>query len=257
MKREAVAPSNHADREIVLREGGSRERLAFDPENGAETFLLTIDVGRKNDRDALFEYHTCHEENFLLRGTADFAGWYGWESLGYLMHPPYWWHPAGYRFPSGAEILIKLDAPVDFTFREIPSDWDRREWIAPESPHWCKNRAVSNANLESEPWELVLDTNGQPAGFAAKHLWDDVETGWTTWLMRTPAGWRGSGEIFAGGDELYLLSGDLNLDGSRLLEGGYYYEPDRLRDDGASEAGFTAIRWTRGDPWRLPPIRIC
>lgn len=257
MKRIRVAPTNRADRQVIQREGGWREQLAIDPRSGAETFLLYIDGSRRNDRGHLFEYHTCHEENFLLSGTCDFAGWYEWKSLGYLMHPPYWWHPAGYRFPSGAEILVKLDAPVDFTFTEIPKDWDRREWIAPHAPHWCKNRAVSNANLDAAPWEPVLLDDGSPAGFEAKHVWDDVETGWTTWLMRAPAGWKGSGARRLGGDELFLLDGDLTLDGVTLVERGYYYEPETLRDDGFSQRGFTAIRWTRGEAWRLPPIRIC
>ena len=257
MKSQRVAPSNPGERSREPRGGGWREQLAVDPDTGAETFLLTFPPRTTSPHRGELEYHTCHEENVLLSGRVDFDGWYQWQALGYLMHPPYWWHPAGYTFPNGATILIRLDAPVDFTYRPIPADWDGREWIAPEAPHWCRNRAVTAAHLDPVPWEAVRDSAGQPLGLEAKHLWDDVEQGWVAWLLRAPASWQGSGQQYAGSDELYLLAGDLRVGDVRLVAGGYYFEPTVLRDDLASEEGAVAIRWTRGAPWRLPPIRIC
>ncbi|MFN8533292.1 MAG: hypothetical protein U0556_07075 [Dehalococcoidia bacterium] len=266
MKRQPIEPTNSADRSLEPTASGSKESLGLDLDSGAETFILRRHQVHTPpaDRQGKLEYHTCHEQSFLLRGGCDFDGWYQWRSIGYMMHPPYWWHPSGYRFEGGGMTLVKLDKPVDFILRDVPDGWDGREWIEPSAPHWCRNRTVPNAWLDGAPWEPVYLEGGKSAGFDAKHVWDDVETLWTTWLMRAPAGWRGKpGWRTDGGDELYLLSGDLTVSTDRtitLTEGGYYYDPDRIvagGEDDSSEGGFVAVRWTKGaDHWRLPPIRI-
>jgi hypothetical protein len=199
----------------------------------------------------------------LLDGSGDFAGWYDWRAPGFMTHPPYWWHPSGYTFQGAGMTLVKLDKPVDFIFTEIPQGWDGVEWFAPEADHHCKNRVIANAHLGDIPWEPATLPDGTPAGFEAKHVWDDLDTGWTTWWMRAPAGWRGKAEwtSLPGGDEIYVLEGDLSLPelGATLTAGGYLYDPDQIvvgAEQHSSTNGFTAVRYSKGNPWLLPPNRV-
>lgn len=257
-----IAPSNPQDRTRDETPYRSKESLGFDPSNGAETFILRRTEGAKppEDRSHLLEYHTCHEQSFLLMGNASFAGWYDWHSPGFMTHPPYWWHPSGYTFTGAGMTLVKIDKPVDFIFTPVPDGWDGLEWFADEKDHECKNRVIANAHLGSVPWEPVLLPDGSPAGFDAKHVWDDVETGWTTWWMRAPAGWTGRPEWTgaAGGDEIYILEGSLSLAGQNVAlgQGGYLYDPEVIvvgAADSSTTTGFSAVRWSKhGNLWTLP-----
>lgn len=252
------------DRSIEENDIRSKESLRLDPATGGETFILRRSRGMSRaDRAHLLEYHTCHEQSFLLEGNCNFAGFYQWQAVGYMTHPPFWWHPAGYTFTGPGMTLVKLDKPVDFVYTDVPANWDTTEWFADESDHECKNKVVSNAHLDAIPWETVSDTNGASAGFEAKRVWDDVETGWTTWLVRYPAGWQGREEWnnLPGGDELYLLDGSLTLHdrGITLTKGGYVYDPDIIIVGGANTStadGFTGVRYTKGfDHWILPAVQ--
>jgi hypothetical protein len=240
--------------------GARRRVLAQDPATDAITYVSEIPVGyrrqvevdhRREHPAGRFEFHHCHEEGFILAGRYDFGGWYDWNALSYLNHPSTWVHPADQHAPDGARLIMKMSAPLDFVYRDIPSDWDGVEF--PADPE----RAGGHRGVSSRP----LDPDGgrpDRTGRRWQRLWHDVVNGWTTWLVVVPPSWRGSGDgrTAAGGDELFLLSGDVRTrvggDLVDLREGDYVCDTDRFEDGGATErsgTGCLMIRWTRGvDP---------
>ncbi|MGH8965541.1 MAG: DUF4437 domain-containing protein [Actinomycetes bacterium] len=240
----------------------------------ASTFLLNFPVGYARPQDleykrsnpiGRFEYHTCHEELFVLRGTFKFDDWYEIRNFGYFNHPPFWLHPAHQHAPDGVDLFIKNSAPVDFLYTPIAEDWDKREYLAEGYPHKTRSRPVTRVEMADIPWEPVLDPAGGRTGMEGKHLWDDLDEGWTTWLMRVPEGWSGTGpaQAMAGGDEFLVLEGDLTVDrGGRTAEltaMSYLCDPEQFVYPGAgtgSNEGCLAIRWTRGDPLGLPTLRF-
>ncbi|GIW05686.1 MAG: hypothetical protein KatS3mg060_0491 [Dehalococcoidia bacterium] len=238
---------------------GTLRRAIVDEPAGPKTLILTYPAGtRSRFADRGFEYHSAHEEIFLLDGVIQFGEWYDWKAFGYINHPPYWVHPADQKTDVGATMLAKIDGAVDFGFEPIPPDWDGREYIVEGTPVKSRARGVSNATLNDIPWEPVFLPGGRDMGFEAKHLNDDPESGWVTWLMRAPAGWRTEGgRIREGGEEIFLLEGDLTIEGVGRLEGrGYYCDPEKTITGKSTERGCLAIRWTQGGDYLLPPIRF-
>ena len=96
--------------------------------------------------------------------------------------------------------------------------------------------------------------------YEAKTIYHNVETGWTTWLMRAPAGWSGTGDVKKAdeGDEMFLLDGDITIvtdDPVRLTGRSYYCNLDGYVDGGAKEGsdeGCLAILWTLNADLQLP-----
>lgn len=251
-------------RQVIARDDGDTD---------ASTFLLDFPVGyarpqeleyKEQNPRGRFEYHTCHEELFVLRGTFKFDDWYDIKDFGYFNHPPYWLHPAHQHAPEGVVLFIKNSSPVDFVYTDIPADWNAVEYLMDGFPHHTRSRPVTNLEMAALPWEPVLDPSGGRTGMEAKHLWDDLDGGWTTWLMRVPPGWHGDGEAeaVAGGDEFLVLEGDLTLDRGKPVDLGamsYFCDPDEFVYPGAgtgSNEGCLAIRWTRNDSLGLPPLRF-
>ncbi|MCS6802725.1 MAG: hypothetical protein RMM58_00665 [Chloroflexota bacterium] len=259
MRRIAVPPTPLEAFPEVRTPQGTLRRVIVDEPAGPKTLVLTYPPGtRSRFADRGFEYHSCHEEIFLLDGYLQFGDWYDWSALGYINHPPYWVHPADQRTAVGATMLVKIDGPVDFGFEPIPPNWDGREYFAAAAPTISRARPVRNVMLNDIPWERVSLPDGRDMGFEAKHLYDDPESGWTTWLMRAPAGWRTQGgRIREGGEEIFLLEGDLTIEGvGRLVGRSYYCDPDKTITGKWTERGCVAIRWTRGGDYVLPPIRF-
>lgn len=237
------------------------------------TFLLNFPEGYARPKEleylkanprGRFEYHTCHEELFVLKGTFKFHDWYDIKDFGYFNHPPYWLHPAHQHAPDGVDLFIKNSKPVDFVFTEIPEDWNAVEYLMEGFPYLTRSRPVPRLEMAELPWEAVRDPGGGLTGMEAKHLWDDLDRGWTTWLMRVPPGWHGDGaaDPAPGGDEFLVLDGDLTLDRGKTLDLGpmsYFCDPDTFVYPGGgtgSNEGCLAIRWTKGDSLGLPPLRF-
>lgn len=254
MKRLLVAPTNIADIPAEVRPNGSVRRVLYrDEETTATTFVYTLPAGWISQYAAgNLVYHSKREEFFNLSGTFQFGDWYEFVSPGYVNHPPYWVHPSDERTASGVTLLCKYFVPNTLDFLDIPPDWDGAQFRAPGTPDDPLAGEAVNLAIDKLAWHPVADSAGAPLGFEAITLYVDEE-GWTTWLMRVPAGWRGGGPVTErpGGDELYLVDGDLTVARSgvaRLNAGSYYCYPDRIVDGGAndfSEQGCTAIRWTR------------
>ena len=259
VRRLAVPPTPLSHWPVVRTEYGTLRQPLVDPPDGPKLIVLTFPPGyRHRYADRGFEYHSCHEEIVLLEGHLEFGPWYSCRALAYLNHPPYWVHPADQRTAVGATMLVRIEGPVDFGFEPIPPDWDGVEYLSAAAPVRSRARGVSRVELDDLPWEPVTLPDGQPVGIEAKHLWDDPDDGWVTWLMRAPAGWhtRG-GRIRSGGEELFLLEGDLTIEGVGELSGrSYYCDPDRIVTGKATRSGCLAIRWTRGGDYQLPPIRF-
>jgi hypothetical protein len=94
--------------------GAVRRVLAQDSATDAITYVPEIPAGyrrraeveyRRTYPAGRFEYHTCHEEGFILAGRYHFGGWYDWNALSYLNHPPTWVHPADQHAPDGARLV--------------------------------------------------------------------------------------------------------------------------------------------------------
>ncbi|MCC6791887.1 MAG: hypothetical protein IT336_09385 [Thermomicrobiales bacterium] len=259
MRRVAVPPTPLEAIPEERTPHGTLRRAIVDVPDGPRTLLLTFPAGmRHRYADQGFEYHTAHEEIFLLDGYLKFGDWYDWRPLGYINHPPFWVHPADQKTDVGATMLVKYDGVMDFGFEPIPDGWDGQEYVAAAATHRSPVPGVSNATVNDIPWEPVFLPGDRAMGFDAKRLSDDPESGWTTWLMRAPAGWRTEGgRVRVGGEEIFLLEGDLTIDGVGSLEGrGYYCDPERTITGKSSEQGCLAIRWTQGGDYLLPPIRF-
>lgn len=234
--------------------GARRRVLSHDEVTGEITYISELPPGYRREHEVAyreghppgrFEYHDCHEEGFILDGRYDFGGWYDWDALSYLNHPPTWVHPADQCVPDGARLLMKLSGPLAFEYTDIPSDWDGTEF------------AVDPAR--AAPWPGVtrreLGAPGRPTADAEwTELWNDPVRGWTTWFGVLAPGWRGSGQGFSrpGGDEVFVLEGDVSLriggDLHTLTAGQYACDARRYEDGGEEErstTGCVLIRWTR------------
>ena len=252
------------ERQVLARDGnmvgGDTKILKFPPGYGRP---LEVEY-EKNYSPGRFEQHTCHEEVWVLEGLLHFGPYYDIVARGYKNHPPGWLHPAHQTTQESVTLLIKNSAEVDFIYEDIPPDWDGTECFA-ESQLPCPSKGVTNVRLDSLPWEPVLDQAGNESGLDARHIWDDEVRGWTTWMMRVPAGWQGQGQgqVMAGGDEMLILEGDLWTDRGNgpvhLVGSNSYSDPEHFVDGGSaerSESGCVAIRWTKGaEHLMLPPIR--
>lgn len=266
MRRVAAGPLNVRDAPIaelpptsdMWVAGAHRRVLAHGPGSDAITYVSMIPVGYRRPAEAeqrqrhapgRFEHHHCHEEGFILRGRYDFGGWYEWNALSYLNHPSTWVHPADQEAPDGATLLMKQSGPLDFVYSDIPEGWDGREY--PADPE----RAGPHQGVSSQPVDPEGGGELDASGRRWQRLWHDQVSGWTTWLLTVPAGWRGGGAGWAeeGGDELFVLSGGLRtrIHGGlvELAEGDYVCSPQRYEHGGADEQsvqGCVAVRWTRG-----------
>ena len=187
-----------------------------------------------------------------------------WKPLGYLNHPPYWIHPADQHTSDECRMLVKINKPVDFVFKPIPETWSGYEYIDTVAEVVPPGRGISNLFTDDLPWEPVLHADGLPTGYDGKRLYDDPNTGWITWLMRVPAGWRGIGnpKVVGGGDELFVVEGDLTVwreEPVGLTSDWYYCDPDTTYDGGNenfSTAGCVAIRWSfEPTHLRISPLR--
>ena len=250
--------------------GTERRVLARDDSmQGGATVLLHFPAGYHRPLERAyfeehgkqrFEYHTMHEEVFIIDGEFQLGPWFGLQGPAYFNHPEKCLHPANHSTEHGVTLLVKNSGPVDFLYEDVPQDWDAIGYTyadAASSPH----TPVMPIHLDDHAWQPVLDSDGRPTGREAKTIWRDIERGWTTWLMRLPAGWEGTGNLVEqrGGDEMFLMDGDLVVaptgDPVHLKGRGYYCEPDRSVFAGhleRSEGGCTAIRWTRNSGLRLP-----
>lgn len=258
---EETSASHREPWQYTWPEGTTRKVLAVDAVTQGTTFLLHLPGGYGRPEEAVaarqhehgrFERHTCHEEIFNLGGSYRFGSYYDFPDMGYLNHPPHWVHPADQSTPTGVLLLIKNSCPVDFAFDPIPPDWNGREGIGDGSgPLDCAANGVTMLPVNDVPWRNVKTPDGADAGMQAKHLWHDENGGWSTWLMQVPAGWHNpvAGRGGTGGDELFLLSGDLTHPRhGRLDAQAYYCDPLSAVVGGESSvAGCVAIRWTRGE----------
>ncbi|MFN8533415.1 MAG: hypothetical protein U0556_07695 [Dehalococcoidia bacterium] len=265
-----VDPINAADLPVHESPTGSRRVHLNEGTDGFRLSLLTLPPGWVSPYAGNeLEYHTFHEEAFALEGIHHFGHWRDFCSPGYLNHPAYWVHPSDEATDTGTRLLMKYGGPFDINYLPFPENWDGVEFIAPtgEATHDPRLRGVTGVDLDEVPWEPVFSQDMRPIqNFQAKTLYRNEVTGWTTWMMRLPEGWRGVGprRSWPAGDELFVVEGDLTIDRGagqvRLTAGGYYCNPDRYIEGGAndsSEGGCVAIRWSRGaEHLVLPSIKI-
>lgn len=261
--------SHHEPWQYTWPDGTTRKVLAVDPQTQGATFLLHLPGGYGRAEEAVaarehehgrFERHTCHEEIFNLGGSYRFGDFYDFPVMGYLNHPPHWVHPADQSTSTGVLLLIKNSCPVDFAFDPIPAGWDGIEGTGDGSgPLDPTTGGVTMLAVDDVPWQPAPTPDGAESGVQVKHLWQDGAQGWSTWLMQVPPGWRNplAERTGTGGDELFLLSGDLTHPRhGRLTAQAYYCDPESAAVGGeSSETGCVAIRWTRGDaPVTLPEV---
>ena len=247
-------------RTVVARdgtmEGGATVRLSF-PAGYDRPVELEYLAQHGRQR---FEYHTMHEEVLVIGGTLCFGEWFELKAPVYFNHPEKCLHPANQFTDEGVTLLIKNSGFVDFLFADVPDGWDGTHYPFVEGADTSID-PVLPIHLDAHPWLPVMGSDGAPTGQEAKTIWRDPNRGWTTWLMRVPAGWQGSGEPreMAGGDEMFVLDGDFAIgrggESVRLDGEAYYCDPDRYNAGGRlerSEAGCVAVRWTRGTDLVLP-----
>lgn len=237
--------------------GHRRRVLSHDAATGAKTYVSEIPADYRRDHErnyreqhapGRFEHHPIHEEGVILDGRYDFGGWYDFDALSYLNHPPTWVHPADQCVPQGARLLMKLSGPLVFDYVDIPADWDGEEF-ALDPAAAAPFAGVSSVRLE--PGHGVRRSDGS----TWSALWHDPVDGWTSWFVSLPAGWSGEGEASdrPGGDEVFVIEGAVDLrigdEVQPLVAGDYACDPERFRTGGRAESspsGATLMRWTRG-----------
>jgi anti-sigma factor ChrR (cupin superfamily) len=74
-------------------------------------------------------------------------------------------------------------------------------------------------------------------GISLKVLRDDKETGESTALLRFQAGARFPAHNHPGGEQIFVLEGDLKIGGERLRAGDYLYTPPNGKHAASTEGG--------------------
>jgi hypothetical protein len=209
-----------------------------------------------------FEYHTLHEEIFVLTGALNFNNLYSVNAPGYQNHPPFWVHPTNFWAVGDLTMLMRGDTDPIVQFQDIPQSWNGVEGFAAAKPTRCTG--VSKLQMDDIPWAAIMGRGGDATGLMAKRLWDDRDDGWTTWMMKVKPGWRSSGpavSVSGGGDEIYVVEGDLSVGwaaNAALRPSGYLCAAHAFTDGAgamSSIGGATFVRWTRGaeHAWKVEP----
>ena len=215
-------------------------------------------MGRPWGRADELEMHPLHEEIFVLTGTLLFDDWYRLDAPVYLNHPPFWAHPTNFRAEGELTMLVRdhFDPVVQLT--PIPTDYRGQDFFVPGRPTRAR-AGVQRLELDELPLSRIHDASGRDTGIAVRRVWEDLDDDWVTWLMDVPAGWSlpGPGVSLPGGDELFIVVGDLSFDyrgvPSRLTRYGFAADCTSfpLGRNWRSEGGCRFVRWTRGADWTL------
>lgn len=243
---------------------GSRRRVLRMNDEGGRTGWSQMPGGWVSPyaRPGIFEMHSNDEEVFVLEGEIRFGEHYTVTAGTYINHPPFWVHPSDESNDpvQHTTLLTKTSRTTDFHFEPIPEQWDGQEYFG--GPAWQGPRGKGHTALRylDVPAGPVL-WHGQETGLQARTLWFNPRDGWTTWICEAPAGWEAPGllESVPGGDELFLLEGDLETrvldETARLAPGGYYQSGEVFTWPGGvarSRGGFRAVRWTKVAGLGLP-----
>ena len=204
------------------------------------------------------EYHTLHEEIFFLSGTMHFDKWYSIRALGYLNHPPFWKHVTNFYVDKDDGLLTMLyrggQQPI-VQLEKIPVNWNGEPYFAPAT----RSIGTRNLQLDDMSWAPLTTRAGAETGLLSKRIAEDRDDGWTTWLMKAPPGWKARTPMqkAQGGDEIYVIDGDLDLgNGAKLHKSGYVCNTREIAEGAmASTGGVLFVRWTKGADvlWRVAP----
>lgn len=99
-------------------------------------------------------------------------------------------------------------------------------------------------------WEKGA-VGGAREAFEAKHLSRDPVSGATSCVVRIPAGWSAGGAVNTD-EEIFLLDGDLAIDGLPLAPYGYAHLPAGSENALRSERGAVALWFTDRTPQSAP-----
>ena len=198
------------------------------------------------------EYHTLHEEIFVLAGALCFDHWYRLDAPAYCNHPPFWVHPT--NFWAEGELVMLMRASLDpiVQLEAVPPEYVGEDFYAPGKPTYA-TYGVSHLQLDDLPWRPVLRRDGEATGIMGKRIWADADDHWVTWLMRVPSGWALSAADlrWAGGDEVFVLEGSIQIlhqgSAARLERHGFMAETSEFTASAgwSSESGCLFIRWMK------------
>jgi anti-sigma factor ChrR (cupin superfamily) len=82
---------------------------------------------------------------------------------------------------------------------------------------------------------------GSTPGVATKPLRHDTASGASTFLLRVDAGARVPLHDHPGGEELFVIDGDLQVGGDHLKAGDYLYTPPDGRHSASSDGGCVVL----------------
>lgn len=244
--RTETSEDHDSDWQFNWPKGTERTILSRDPVTGAATFLLRLPPGyhrpeeraRAESGDRRFEWHSCHEEIFCLRGEIWFGDHYSMRALGYLNHPPYWVHPADQHSESGVTLLIKNSRRVEFEYGPIPQPWNGREYCHVERGSLEDDpNGVTSLSVDAVPWR-------SEDGVRVKPLYQ-FRDGMHTELLRLPPKWRGAAEPDLRREMLFVIDGTLRIGETELAEWGYCSGAGSQLANASTDTGATVIRWHR------------
>ena len=112
-----------------------------------------------------------------------------------------------------------------------------RETKAPESSIIFNESGVLISRSEAMPWQA-----GEVPGIWAKRLFADADQQCVTAIVRMDPGVRYPSHRHAGPEELFLLSGDITVEGKQMKPGDYCHaEPGSIHGPSFTSSGCTFI----------------
>lgn len=167
-------------------------------------------------------------------------------------------YPAGYRFPAGSlavdEEFLVLDGALEigdlrfgpFGYAHWPAGFQAGERRVPQGATVLTFYSARPAPLSAgapapDPARVVACCDGFdvpytgnfhpefPPGAGRKLLYQDPETGDTSWILGTmPMRWAERSEKHDAVEEMYLLSGEVHGDRGVMRPGAYFWRPPHL-----------------------------
>ncbi|MAM59173.1 MAG: hypothetical protein CMN25_17815 [Salinicola sp.] len=199
----------------------SRE-LSRDPETGARTALQRLAPQDGYTPPTTAHYHHTYEEIIGISGCFSFDSRTWVLPTTYVFHPPQTVHGFKSAIREESTFLSRVGRDLDFNFVEKPEHDDLYS-VADTPP--AREKQVRTADTNSAAME-----EGVFLGHASKicKLSVDPESGEGSALVELPAGWTCAAEHLPFYLEIFVMKGELAVDGEPPVDGRpyFFYPPE-------------------------------
>lgn len=209
----------------------TRERtLSRDPETGADSVVVSFPAKWEQDGSRVLG---AAEEYFVLAGELTING----EAYGPLSYT---------RRPEGSIFLSSSSSPgaVAVLFRN-------RAPQAPAPSTADSRKLVERVELlDVAPSPMRTPDFPNPSGVARVDLFDDPDTGESTWVLSGPALHAGAKpEVHPVVEEMFLVAGEMHSPLGVMLPGAYFWRPEDVwHGPFSTVSGCVSLFRTQGGP---------